>query len=154
MLLVLFKVKDEQYALETAWIKEIIPALEMKEIVGTDKYIAGIIDYHGKALPIVDLTELTCGEKSKILLGTRIIIMKLPCEGRESLVGLLAEGVTDIIKIKEEYIQDTGIVPEGAPHLGKVIKYKDEIIQCIHAEHLIPEQLQKTLVEQHFPEVT
>ncbi|HVZ33385.1 MAG TPA: chemotaxis protein CheW, partial [Polyangiaceae bacterium] len=61
MLFLLFHLGAEWYALDTAAVREVLPLLELRAIPKAPAGVAGVIDYHGLALPVIDLSELALG---------------------------------------------------------------------------------------------
>jgi len=75
MLFILFKMGDERYALDSLQIAAVVPAVGVKEIPLAPAGVAGIIDYHGAPVPLIDLSQLALGRPARQRLGTRIILV-------------------------------------------------------------------------------
>lgn len=139
MLLVLFKVGGDQYAIEAKQVHSIIPVLEVKEVGGI-----GVIDYLGKLLPVVDITEVISGEKTKRFMSSRIILVEFL---EKKLVGLMAEQVVDTLLVKESGLEEMGFDSRKAPYLEKIIKYNEQLVQCIAINKLVSEDVRELLLE-------
>lgn len=145
ILLLKFKIGDEYYAFNTENVIEVIPVVALRQIPGTAKFVAGIFDYRGVIVPVIDLTQLTISEPAAIRLSTRIILTNFTRnDGQISILGLIAEDMTDTIDVPESTIQKTGILSEKAPHLGPIIQFEDQFIQCIELNKILSEDIQKT----------
>lgn len=152
MLLILFQIGGHHYGLKTDNVVEIIPAIPLRPLPGTTKYLAGIFDYRGEIVPVIDISNLTIKQPAKIRLSTRIILFKFDFEGEQShIVGLMAENMTDTLEVDPSQIQDTGISASDAPHLGPIIEYEDKFIQCVDIDKLISTEIQKKLFSTHEP---
>lgn len=140
MLLILFKLGDRRYGLDSQRVVEIVPAMPLREVPGTPPSVAGIFECRGHVAPVIDLCQLTVGRPARVLLSSRYILVHADDDG-ERLIALLAEHVTDTLNIAEDALQDAGLRPPDAPHLGKVVKDEQgEMIQCVDvAELLTPE---------------
>lgn len=143
MLLIKFKIGDEYYAINTDDVIEIIPAITFRPIPGTPSFFAGIFDYRGKILPVIDVSQLTINKPSIIRLSTRIILLNFPFKDEKTILGLMAEDVTDVIDIEESSFQDTKISSEKAPYLGPICEYEGKFIQLIQIEKLLSKEVQK-----------
>lgn len=76
MLLLLFHVGHERYALESERVVQVFPNLLLKEIRHAPDYISGLFDYRGQIIPVLDLSHLIQGKACPNLLSTRIILVK------------------------------------------------------------------------------
>lgn len=93
---------EEDYGIELTRIKEIIRNQELTVVPDTPKFILGILNLRGIAVPVIDLRKLF-QLPHKELDGYAVIIV-LEILGR--LVGMLVDGVSDMINIKEDEITD------------------------------------------------
>jgi len=78
MLFFLLRLDDDRYALDAGRIVEILPLVTVKRIPQAAAGIAGIIDYHGTPVPLVDLNQLALGRPARRRLDTRIVIVDYP----------------------------------------------------------------------------
>ncbi len=96
MLLILFKAANEHYAIASHHIAEIVPYLILSEKDARQpEFIIGAINYRGLSVPVVDLAIMQNDKPCRQRMSTRIILIK----SSNRLVGLLAEEVTESIKI-------------------------------------------------------
>ena len=92
MLLLLFKLGERRYALETTAITAVLPLPELDPApIGPDG-LAGLLRYEGRPVPVLDLRLLAEGVPCQTAMSSRVILVG----GRDGLLGLLAERVTDI----------------------------------------------------------
>lgn len=145
MLLIKFKIGNQYYAINTDDVIEIIPAITFRTIPGTPHFFAGIFDYRGKILPVIDISQLTINKPSVIRLSTRVILLNFPFKDEKTILGLMAEDVTDVIDIEESSFQDTGVASEEAPYLGPVCDYEGQLIQLIQIDKLLSKEVQKRI---------
>ena len=146
MLYLLFELGKDRYALEAGQVVEVLPLLEFKRIPRAIVGVAGLINYHGTPIPLLDLTELTLGRPSQARMSTRIIVTNyLEESGERHPIGLLAERVTETIRRAEADFKRSGVNVEGARFLGPVLVEADNIIQRVELKHLLPEGLRAQL---------
>ena len=146
MLFLLFQIGEERYALEAKQVLEVLPLVHFKRIPGTPSSVAGIFNYHGVSVPVIDLTELVLGRPSTAMMSTRIILTPYPSEsGKKHLIGLLAEQVMETMQRPESDFVRSGVTASGSPYLGSVATEKSGIIQRIEVLGLLPEGLRDQL---------
>ncbi len=99
MLLLIFELEGGRYAIETSQIAEIVPLVKLKKIPLAPDYVAGLMNYRGKPVPVVDLRYLAEGKQSVEKFSTRIILLNYQInQTREAILGLIAEQITETIK--------------------------------------------------------
>lgn len=172
MLMLLFCLENERYALESKQIVEIVPLVEIKKLPHAPDYISGVFNYRGQIVPILDLCQLIQGRPCYTHLSTRIILVNyfhnstegittpdLLVEGQNraeatskqpiSILGLMAERVVETLNKPESEFVDAGVSVKTAPYLGKMIMDAQGMIQCINVKHLLPEAQRSTLFATH-----
>src|SRR5262249_51413941 len=122
MLFLLFQLGHDRYALEANRVVEVVPLLELKRVPQAPTGVAGIFNYRGQPVPAIDLSELTLGRPARECLSTRIIIVRhSTADGREHLLGLVAEHATEMLRKEPAAFVDPGVHVDSAPYLGPVL---------------------------------
>lgn len=99
MLLLLFTLQDEVYAIDSAKVIEVIPFLMTQKIPMAPKFIIGMANYRSNPIPIIDLGLLLNEQPCRQQLSTRIILISIALGNQfKKVVGLLAENVTETVK--------------------------------------------------------
>ncbi|MEA5535717.1 chemotaxis protein CheW [Crocosphaera sp. XPORK-15E] len=150
MLLLLFHLGDEKYAIDSKQVAEIIPQVLLRKLYQAPKYVAGVFNYRGKIVPAIDLCHLIGGYPCRHCLSTRIIMVNYPMpDGTTRYVGLLAERVTDTMyKPKNEWIP-TEVNSESTTYLGEMIPEKDGMIQRLRVEKLLSDSQRTWLLPEN-----
>ena len=92
MLFLVFQLGTDRYAIEAAQVVEVLPLVKSKHIPHAPLGVAGIFDYHGAPVPLIDLAELALGKASRQWMSTRIILVNYrENSGKTHLLGFLAE---------------------------------------------------------------
>lgn len=141
MLLLSFNVGDQMYALDSATVREVLPLLKLTPLPLAEKHVAGLLNFRGTILPVVDTCALLTGEACACALSTRIIIVTLASSsepGHEHLLGLIAERVTETLRTDRDQFQDDGIDIDGAPFLGPVLPWQNGMLQLVNTDSLLP----------------
>ena len=91
MLFITFQLGDNRYAFDATQIEEILPLVAIKAIPQAPAGVAGVVNYRGAPVPVVDLSELTLSRPAQRRLSTRIIVVHYANDnGDKRLLGLIA----------------------------------------------------------------
>jgi len=149
MVYLLFQIGADRYALEAAGIAAVEPLVRLKRIPQAAAGVAGVADYHGQPLPVVDLSAMALGEPSKESLSTRLVLVHYRCpDGEERLLGLLAEKATETARYKNGDFQDPGVAADGSPYLGPVVHDARGIVQRVEVARLLTPEVRDALWRQ------
>jgi len=100
MLFIPFETDKYRYVIDASSIQEIIPLVNHVRVPNGPDYVAGIINFRGKPVPVVDLGILLEGKACKRKMNTRVMLVTLFQEAPHlSLVGLIAEKITDTLRL-------------------------------------------------------
>ena len=137
MLMLLFYVSKDLYAIESSRVVEVIPRVALRKVHHVPEYVAGLFNYRGKIVPVIDLCHLIRGTSSRFCLSTRIIMVSYPNQhDRQQYLGLIAEKITETLNKPETAFVDSGIRVKESPYLGGMLMDEKGIIQRIHLEQL------------------
>jgi chemotaxis-related protein WspB len=141
MLFLMFRIGSESYVLDTAQIAEVLPLLEITPVPQAPAGIAGLINYHGGAVPVVDLSELILGKPARAHISTRLILVHYG----EHLLGLIAEQATELMRRDPASFADSGVASDTAPYLGQVTEDGGRLIRWIEVKKLLPTAVSSVL---------
>lgn len=85
--LIAFSLADERCGMECREVAAVLPLAKLKTAAGGNAAIAGMLDYHGTEIPVVDLSRLMTGRPCADLLSTRILVVACG----SGLAGLMVE---------------------------------------------------------------
>lgn len=146
MLYLLLRMGSERYALEARRIVEVVPMVNFRPLPHAAPYVAGLFDYRGVVVPVIDLCRLATPYPCRAHLTTRIVLVDYPgADGQAKILGLLAEQVTETVKLKDSDFQTAGIQVPDAPFLGEMVRIDDAMVQHLAVERLLPEDLREQL---------
>ena len=156
MLYLLFQIGTDRYALDTRRVVEVLPLVQLKSLPQAPPEVAGVFDYHGAPVPLIDLCQLALGRSSLRRMSTRIILVTYPNEaaepsgtseptGASHLLGLLAEQATTTLSRSESEFGDAGVAVDEAPYLGPVTTDAGGMIQRVEIEHLLSAEVRDLL---------
>lgn len=136
-----FIIQDERYVLSTRHIVEIIPYARLKLLPHAPCYVAGLMNYRGKSVPVIDLCYLMFDRKCLAKLSTRIVLVQFQVDPDKSvLLGILIEGVTETLQLDDERFIPAGVNLSDSAYLGDVITDKEGIVQRLNFNKIIPQE--------------
>ena len=103
-----FNLQKESYGIDVLKVREIIRLTTITAVPQMPAYVRGVINLRGKIIPVMDLrvrfefpnaasTEQTC---------IIVVQVKLP-DGKATQMGLVVDGVEEVINIAESDIEET-----------------------------------------------
>ncbi|MBI4863190.1 MAG: purine-binding chemotaxis protein CheW [Candidatus Riflebacteria bacterium] len=151
VLLVLFQVGPDTYAVDARRVTEVVPAVALRSVPAAPPWVAGLLGYRGAVVPVVDLSRILGGVDSVPRLSTRILITTVSDDrGKERLLGLMAESVLETLSRDVTEFRQEGVVPRDAAFLGRISCDDRGMVQLVEIEKLVPAALAPML----FPEAS
>jgi len=143
MLMLLFQVGNNSYAIESSLVVEVIPRVPLRKIHQVPDYVAGLFNYRGAIAPVIDLCLMIQGTPSSYHLSTRIMMVKSSGEDAElQYLGLMAERVIKTLDKSETELANSPSQINQSPYLGGIILDKKGMIQLIRLERLLADAKQ------------
>jgi len=139
MLLLLFNLRDETYAIDSAKVVEVIPYLLTQKIPMTPRFIIGMANYRSNPVPIIDLGLLLNAQSCRQQLSTRIILTSISLGSQfKKIVGLLAENVTETVKTPKGWQPNP--VDQGPLFLDDAVTHRP-MVRWFQPEQMLPEDI-------------
>ena len=146
MLLLSFNVGSELYAISAKQIIEILPLTSLKSIPKAPLYVAGLLDFRGLPVPILDLCQLINDKSYNKVLSSRIILVNyIGMNYKNYTLGLIAEKATEMLDISKEDFSLSGITLEETSYLGSITNHEGKMIQYIEIDELLTDEVQGML---------
>jgi chemotaxis-related protein WspB len=141
-----FQIGDDGYVLEAAQVTRVLPLVAIRRIPHAPTGVAGAINYHRTAVPVVDLSQIVLGRPASAHLSTRIILLPIRIGGgQERLLGVIAEKVTQTTQRDAAEFGPTGVTTAGARYLGPVAGDGNRLLQWINVQQLLPVEISAAL---------
>ncbi len=109
-----FYLDQELFGLNIETVREVLEYTKITKVPRTEEYMRGVINVRGHAVPVVDLRLKFGLDQGEQTVDTCIIIVELELEGEASTMGILVDGVQEVLDIPPEQI-------EKPPRLGNKI---------------------------------
>ncbi len=140
MLMLLFYLGNILCTIKCEKVREIAPLVNLKKVRHAPDYFAGYFNYRGQIVPVIDLRQFIYGHPCHKRLSTRIILADYQIKDSLSIIGFMAERVTEAVMKSEDAVLTMGLNIRKAPYLGNLVIEKKEMIQYIDLEKL-PQRL-------------
>ncbi|HTJ92192.1 MAG TPA: chemotaxis protein CheW [Pararobbsia sp.] len=151
MLFLTFELGTDRYALDTSDIVEVVARAPLKAIPSTPSWVAGLCDYRGHTVPVIDLTALALGHAASDRISTRIVIVRYigthtstgpalsaSATRAHPLLGLIVEHANRTLRLEPDDFEPSGVDTPDARWLGRVARDADGLVQWVHIAHLLP----------------
>ena len=144
MLILTFTAAGNRYAVEVARVVEVVPRVELREMPHAPGFLAGLLEYRGQVVPVIDLGLLLGGGPSPDRLSTRIILVNpLPHNHNRTedapagkLLGLIAEQVSDLTRIQPDQVIPAPVLLPDAPYLDTIAQTDQGFLPMIQVSRL------------------
>lgn len=150
MQVLVFELGNQTYALPTRHVVRVLPGLALAKLAPSADFIAGVMNYRGAPVPVIDLARVGgipgstsasnhAGLDHRASFDTRIVLVdhEQP-SGRRHLLGLLAEHVSGVRQLDPASMSDSGVRDPDAPFLGQVLASQSGVLQLIELSRLVP----------------
>lgn len=132
MQVVIFRLKDEQFAVETAKVQSINDYMFITKVPKAPEYIKGLINLRGNVISLLDL-NLLLNKHNDNDDRNNIIIIKL----QEEEIGITVDEVNEVLDIDEKIIERVED-ERKLPYIKGVLNFKDRIVTFIDIDKLLP----------------
>ena len=147
MQFLVFHLGKDRYGLHTGQVVRVLPLMELKQVPGMPVYVAGLMNFHGKPVPVIDLCALAVGSPCAQHFDTRILLVDYRAGGASRLLGLVAERVAGVEHVDEASFAEAGLAQDATPYLGKVASQNGRILQLIDVDQLLGTQARSILFQ-------
>ena len=132
MQIVVFKLGDEHFAVETDRVQGINDIMSITRVPKAPKYIKGLINLRGSIKSLVDLNLLLNvsheDEQNNIII--------LTVEDEE--IGILVDEVEEVLDIDEKSIQKLDKDNDkNQPYIKGILNYEDKLLTIIYIDKLL-----------------
>ena len=131
MQVVVFRLGDEQFAVETSKVQSINDIMEVTRVPKSPDYIKGLINLRGNVISLLDINLLLDVKKSEQDQENMIIL-----EMDDELVGITVDQVDEVLDVEEGMLEKIEDVKRNK-YVKGVINFKDKIVTLIDIDKLI-----------------
>jgi len=133
--LVVFGLGEEEFGVDIIQVQEIVRLQEVTKIPNAPEFVEGIVNLRGKVIPLIDLRKRFGFSKVDHDDDSRIIVTMV----NESLIGIIVDNVTEVIRLQEEQIEPPpGIVAGiGREYLQGVGKVENRLVVLLELDRIL-----------------
>jgi chemotaxis-related protein WspB len=136
MLMLLFYVSNECFALSCDSIVEVFPKVHLKKGQGMPNYIAGVMNYGGGPVFVIDTAQLIENRPAGSALHTRIVLISANLSG-SNFLGLICEKAITTMEADLSQFVNPGFKFKDRPFLGGIYSQGLSSVQYFDAAELI-----------------
>ncbi|MEI2455649.1 chemotaxis protein CheW [Lysobacter firmicutimachus] len=146
MLFLVFQLDQDRYAIEARRVTAVLRMVAPKAIPQAPAAVAGLFDYAGEPVPLIDLSQLALGRPAQARLSTRVVLVPYADgAGRNRTLGLIAEQVVETVQRDPAEFVASGVDSAEAGYLGPVASDAQGLLQWVQIERLLPASLRDLL---------
>lgn len=135
--LISFLIGGQQFCVDIMSVREIRGWSQATPLPHAPAYVQGMINLRGTVLPIIDMSARLGIAAADVASRRVIIVVWIGAR----LVGLLVDGVCDILTVTDDMLQATPEVASDTLRVfvNAVLTVEDRMVCLIALEHLLPE---------------
>ncbi len=151
MQILAFQLAEAAAALPTAVIRQVLPYLQLTRFPAAPAGVAGLMNLHGAAVPVVDVTAMSGGRGARARQDTRILLVDYPLStpgGGSRPLGLVVEGVAGVRRVTATPPRPAGIPLPDYPWLGEVLETPEGLWLWLDLPRLLSPSLAALLFQE------
>ncbi len=116
------EIEGEMFALEAAYVREILDLVPVTEVPLSRPYVNGLINVRGRVVPLADLRVRFGMAQKPPTIDTRIVVIDIELDGEPVTTAIRADKVHEVTELVAASLQET-------PKIG--LKWRSEFVRCI-----------------------
>ena len=102
-----FQLTSEEFGIRVLKVREIMGLQEITAVPQTPTHVKGVINLRGKVVPVVDLRLKLGLPAAEYTQRTCIIVTQIQGESGPVLIGIVVDGVSEVLNLTAQEIEDT-----------------------------------------------
>jgi purine-binding chemotaxis protein CheW len=102
-----FQLGNEEFGIRVLKVREIMGLQEITAVPQTPAHIKGVINLRGKVVPVIDLRLKFGTLTAEYTQRTCIIVTQVKGEAGSVLMGIIVDGVSEVLSLTGSEIEDT-----------------------------------------------
>ena len=142
-----FELGNEEFGIQVLKVREIMGIQEITAVPQTPVYVKGVINLRGKVIPVVDLRRKFNLPQIEYTQRTCIIVVQVAGAEGPLLMGIVVDGVSEVLNLTAADIEDTPDFGEGVttPYLLGMAKIKGKVKILLEIDEVLTTQELKGL---------
>jgi purine-binding chemotaxis protein CheW len=124
-----FHLGREEFGIQVLKVREIMGIQDITAVPQTPSFVKGVINLRGKVIPVVDLRAKFGLPAIDYTPRTCIIVVHVEAEAGGTLMGIVVDGVSEVLNLAAAEIEDTPDFGHGVatPYLLGMAKVKGKV---------------------------
>jgi purine-binding chemotaxis protein CheW len=123
-LLVIFSLDEQKYALHHQVVERVLGAVEITELPQAPKVVLGVINMHGRIIPVLDIRRRFNRPPRALRLSDQFIVAATS----RRVVAITADRVINVVEYSSEQLTPAGEVLDGAAYISAIAKGTEGLI--------------------------
>jgi purine-binding chemotaxis protein CheW len=102
-----FQLASEEFGIQVLKVREIMGVQDITAVPQTPPHIKGVINLRGKVVPVIDLRLKFGLPALEYTARTCIIVTQLKSDNSTVLMGIVVDGVAEVLNLSGQEIEDT-----------------------------------------------
>jgi len=137
-----FELGREEFGIQVLKVREIMGIQDITAVPQTPVYVKGVINLRGKVIPVVDLRLKFGLQQVDYTQRTCIIVVQVTGEAGAILVGIVVDGVSEVLNVTAADIEDTPDFGHGVstPYILGMAKVKGKVKILLEIDQVLSSQ--------------
>ncbi|MFY9723929.1 MAG: chemotaxis protein CheW [Bryobacteraceae bacterium] len=137
-----FELGREEFGIRVLKVREIMGIQDITAVPQTPAHVKGVINLRGKVIPVVDLRLKFGLPEQEYTQRTCIIVVQVQGEARPMLMGIVVDGVAEVLNLAAADIEDTPDFGDGTatPYLLGMAKVKGKVKILLEIDRVLTSQ--------------
>jgi purine-binding chemotaxis protein CheW len=138
----IFHLGEEEFGTEVLKVREIMGLQDITSVPQVPSYVKGVINLRGKVIPVVDLRLKFGLEAQDYTARTCIIVVCTEQNGQDLMIGMIVDGVVEVLNLHAADIEDTPEFGPGVvlPYIRGMAKIKGKVKILLHIDQVLNTQ--------------
>ncbi len=137
-----FHLGAEEFGIRVLKVREIMCIQDITAVPHTPPHVKGVINLRGKVIPVVDLRLKFGMQEQEYTQRTCIIVVQVRGEAGLMMMGIVVDGVAEVLNLAAADIEDTPNFGDGTatPYLLGMAKVKGKVKILLEIEQVLTSQ--------------
>ncbi len=137
-----FHLGREEFGIRVLKVREIMGIQDITAVPQTPAHVKGVINLRGKVIPVVDLRLKFGLPEQEYAQRTCIIVVQVRGEAGPILMGIVVDGVAEVLNLAAADIEDTPDFGDGTatPYLLGMAKVKGKVKILLEIDRVLTSQ--------------
>jgi purine-binding chemotaxis protein CheW len=137
-----FELGKEEFGIQVLKVREIMGVQDITAVPHTPSYVKGVINLRGKVIPVVDLRLKFGLQPVEYTQRTCIIVVQVAGDAGSLLMGIVVDGVSEVLNVTGADIEDTPDFGNGVstPYILGMAKVKGKVKILLEIDQVMTSQ--------------